>query len=457
MDYSFLLRKYGDKKINVGVIGATKGYGYTILAQLTMTPICTLRAICSRHGEECKKVLLELGYDEKKICLCEDSASIKEAKSDDILVITDYTKMVEAGLDCVIECTGNTAVGSRAAIQAMDAGIDVYMVSKETDSICGPYLNNYAAKKDVVYALANGDQPRNLADLISWANILGLEIICAGKSSENDLIYDVHNGDLTYLEPTPSGNYPELAKYWVYKDRETIEKRNAILAQYIEPISADLCEMNLVSDISGLKPACDGLHYPVARISELANIFIPKEEGGILDKTGVVDVFLNLRATDEASFAGGEFVVVKCDNEIVSDLLRGKGHVVSSNGKYLCLYYPYHLLGVETPASLVLGSFLKAGTNPECRQVTIMVGKAKKDIPAGTILKVEGHHHEIEGVVPQLIERTQVPAKVLPFYVLNGSKVVRDIKAGSYIDSSNVEMDPNSSFPYELYTKGLEL
>ena len=57
------------------------------------------------------------------------------------------------------------------------------------------------------------------------------------------------------------------------------------------------------------------LHYPIAKISELADIFIPEEDGGILTKTGVVDVFYNLRETDEASFCGGEFIIVKCENE----------------------------------------------------------------------------------------------------------------------------------------------
>ena len=55
------------------------------------------------------------------------------------------------------------------------------MVSKETDSVCGPMLNQTAAENGAVYSLVNGDQPRNLLDICSWANLLGLEIIAAGK------------------------------------------------------------------------------------------------------------------------------------------------------------------------------------------------------------------------------------------------------------------------------------
>ena len=34
MDYTSLLRNAGDKKSRVGIIGSTKGYGYTLLAQI---------------------------------------------------------------------------------------------------------------------------------------------------------------------------------------------------------------------------------------------------------------------------------------------------------------------------------------------------------------------------------------------------------------------------------------
>ena len=116
--------------------------------------------------------------------------------------------------------------------------------------------------------------------------------------------------------------------------------------------------MNLVSNITGLVPASPFLSYPMARVSELADIFIPKEDGGILDKTGVVDVFYNLREKNEASFCGGEFVIVRCENKKMWEILKGKGHVMSRNGKYCCIYHPYHYMGLETPVSILEGCLL---------------------------------------------------------------------------------------------------
>ena len=264
---------------------------------------------------------------------------------------------------------------------ALKKGINVYMCSKETDSVCGTMLNQIAAENNAIYALVNGDQPRNLVDLWSWGKLLGFEIIAAGKASEYDFVWNPDTGELTFTEGPdyPHESLPELKEFWNYKDRSTLEGRRKLLEKYMNVISADLCEMNLVSNITGLVPAAKRLSYPVAKASELADIFIPEEDGGVLKKTGVVDVFCCLRANDEASFGGGEFIIVKCENEAVWDLLAGKGHVVSRNKKYACLYLPYHIMGVETPASIVLGDFLGVGAHPECRQVSVMAGVASRD------------------------------------------------------------------------------
>ncbi|MBR2282564.1 MAG: hypothetical protein IJ863_08085 [Spirochaetales bacterium] len=456
MIYSHIARKYAGQQARIGVIGATRGYGYTIIAQLHSTPLCALRFISSRHPEECKAVLLELGYDESKIRICSSIEDVKASAADEHLIISDYSYMVAAGVDTVIECTGNTAVGADATRLALTNKINVCMVSKETDSICGPYFNHLAEENGVSYMLAEGDQPRNLCDLYFWAKVNGMEIICAGKASEYDIIYDPKTGDVRYFD-NPVMNRPELSETLEFKGVETLEKRREILSDLLYPISADLCEMNLVSNATGFTPAAPSMNYPVARISELADIFIPKKDGGILDGEKVVDVFYDFRTPDEASFAGGEFVIVKCTNDKVWSLIAEKGHVVSRNGKYACLYYPYHILGVETASSLVLQHFLGIGGNPDCRQVSIMVGIADRDFRKGERFKVEGHHHEIAGVTPQLLERAQLPSTALPFYVLNNSVASSDIRKGEVLSSDKIELSEETKVPFGYFLEGLKL
>lgn len=455
MDYTNLWINREGKVSKVGIIGATKGYGYTLLAQIPKVKNMELRVICSRHTDECMNVLKEVGYTEDQIAVCPTEEAIRQAPADAVLIVSDYKLVMECGITAMVECTGNTAVSSDAAITALKKGINVYMVSKETDSVCGPILNQIAAENGAVYALVNGDQPRNLLDLYSWAKLLGLEVICAGKSSEYDFVWNRETADFTYTDgSTPVENLPQLMDCWRYMGRETLDARRSLLEKYLGVISADLCEMNLVSNITGLAPACPFLHYPIAKISELADIFIPEEDGGILTKTGVVDVFYNLRETDEASFCGGEFIIVKCENEKMWDILKGKGHVMSRNGKYACIYYPYHYMGLETPASILEGDFLGVGCHPECRQVTIMAGVADRDLPAGTTLAVQGHHHSIDGLTPQLLEKKDA-ADAAPFYLLNKAVLLNDVKKGQPVTLKDVDLSGLEA--YNLYLKGLEL
>lgn len=455
MDYTNLLKDNSGKKSKVGIIGATRGYGYTLLAQIPKVKLMELRVICSRHTDECLEVLKEIGYDGSKMIICGTKEQIEGAPDDAILIVKDYRLVMECGITALVECTGNTVVSSDAAISALRRGINVYMVSKETDSVCGPILNQIAAENGAVYALVNGDQPRNLLDLYSWAMLLGLEVVAAGKSSEYDFVWDRETGDFKYLDGnSETENLPEMLDCWYYKGTETLAARRKLLEKYTEVIPADLCEMNLVSNATGLAPASPFLSYPIAKTSELADIFIPEEDGGILKKTGVVDVFYNLRGKDEASFCGGEFIVVKCENEKMWEILKGKGHVMSRNDKYCCIYYPYHYMGLETPASILEGDFMGIGTHTECRQVSVLAGVAREDIPKGTALTVHGHHHEIDGLTPELLERKEV-GNAAPFYLLNGAVLLRDVEKGNPVTLDDVDLSGLET--YKLYAKGLEL
>ncbi len=455
MDYTNLQNNVTGKKSKVGIIGAIGGYGYTLLAQIPKVKLMDLRVICDRHPEECAAVLKEIGYDESKIAVCKDRKEIERANADEILIVSDYRLVIECGITALVECTGNTAVSLDAALLALRKGINVYMVSKEADCIFGTVLNQVAAENNAIYALVNGDQPRNLLDLYSWAMLLGLEVVAAGKSSEYDFVWDRENGDLIYLDgESKTENMPEMLQHWYYEGRETLAGRRKLLEKYTSVISADLCEMNLVSNITGLVPHSPFLSYPIAKISELADIFIPEEDGGILKKTGVVDVFYNLRGRDEASFCGGEFIIVKCENKKMWDILKSKGHVMSRNEKYACIYYPYHFMGLETPASILLGDFMEIGTHTECRQVSVLTGVADYDLAKGTVLNVSGHHHSIEGLTPQLLER-KASGNAAPFYLLNGTTLLKDVKRGETITLDAVDLSELET--YKLYAKGLEL
>lgn len=453
MDYTNFFTE--NKNINVGIIGATKGYGLSILSQIKNVDKINLRAISSRSIEDCRRVLINLGYNSDEIEEVSDFGELNNTSSDKIIITTDYNVLLKSGITSLIECTGNVDLGLKASEYALKNDINVYMVSKETDSVCGVYLNYLANKNNKVYSLVNGDQPRNAIDLYSWAKINGFKIIAVGKASEYDFVWDRETEKITYTDGISEDKYiPAMNGYREYKSKETLKYRKELLKDYINVVSADLCEMNLVSNIIGFKPSSKFLTYPVIRTTELADVFIPKEDGGILENNEVVDVFFQLREKDEASFAGGEFVIVKCENNEVWDMMKNKGHLVSRNGKYACIFMPFHLMGLESPITILLGDLKNIGTHSECRQVSVMAAYANEDMKEGRVLKVSGHHHSINGVIPSLLP-VEEAQEYVPFYLLNEVKLIKDIKKGQYIRFKDVDLSNKAS--YGAYDKGLKI
>ena len=97
----------------------TRGYGYTLLAQIPKVKLMDLRVICSRHPDECQAVLKEIGYKENQIVYCETKDAIHSADEDAVLIVSDYRLMPECGITALVECTGNTTVSADAALTAL--------------------------------------------------------------------------------------------------------------------------------------------------------------------------------------------------------------------------------------------------------------------------------------------------------------------------------------------------
>jgi predicted homoserine dehydrogenase-like protein len=198
--------------------------------------------------------------------------------------------------------------------------------------------------------------------------------------------------------------------------------------------------MAVVASNTGLVADVEAMHYPIARTAELADIYALREDGGIIQRPGVIDVFNMLRLPDEASFGGGVFLVVRTGDGPTWQLLAQKGHVVSRNGRYACMYLPYHFMGVETPISL-LNAVLhgRASGSDRPAQHAILAGRALASIPAGTVLQMGGHHHDVTGVKPVLLTRSDAPADVAPLYLAAHATTARAVQAGELIKLDDIQ------------------
>jgi predicted homoserine dehydrogenase-like protein len=246
--------------------------------------------------------------------VCDNHAAAQSALSaGQTVVVRDIKLLKGLPVDIVVAATGIPTVDAEVAVHAITEHKHVCMVSKEAESVAGPILAKLAREAGVVCTLADGDQPSLLVGLLDWCSLLGLEVVCAGKSGEGE-----YNVDLA--EETVNGvQCPGLGTLWDIHPEDDVAQivaeRSRLVGKALgrtvpRRTEADLGEMGVIANHTDLLPDKESLHLPLCRTSEVPRLFCPKEDGGLLNST-CLDVFAQMRLVGEPRFAGGVFAVVR--------------------------------------------------------------------------------------------------------------------------------------------------
>lgn len=427
-----------DEPVRFALVGARGAYARTLVAQALRARRTEAAVLCDLDLSGLRAMCLELGCPEDRLVEVTDVSGLADAnRNHQVALVADLHLLSAADIDVLVEATGSPVNGLLAARRAIAAGHHVVMVSKEVDSVCGVVLAAEARRAGVRYLLANGDQPANLLDLLAWADLVGLPVVAAGKAGEYDLVYDPEAGTISQRDQSVQVNAEEMRPLLGLGTdlAATLAARAELVATFTRRSAADLCELATVASRTRLDADREDFHYPVARIDELADIYSPVADGGVVSGRPCVDVFSALRLSGEASFAGGVFVVVETGDPTTWQTLRGKGHVVSRSGRHACVYLPYHLMGLETIATILAAArpVADVDTWPQPTTRTMLAGRALTDLPAGTRLGMGGHHHEIEGLAPVLIERRSAAGDPAPFYLAADATLGRAVRAGELV------------------------
>ncbi|QCI64170.1 SAF domain-containing protein [Phreatobacter stygius] len=431
------------------IIG-TGGFGQSFIAQGQHVGLMGARIAVDRDGETAAKALQLSGVAAERIRVCRDARAAASAWADGLFVAAGSLEtVIDLPFQVLVEATGHPEAAARHALLAIEAGRHVALVTKETDSVCGPGLALIARDRGLVVTPVDGDQPSLLIGLISWAEVLGLEIVAAGKSSEYDFVFDRARGTLTSNEV--SRPLPELIGAWdigARDPREVSAARERLIGERFRLRAVpDLCELTLVANATGFDPDRADFHAPVARIPEVAGLFAERHQGGLLGGARRLDVFHHLRAPDEASFAGGVFIVVRCQDRISWDMLARKGHTVSASGDTAMLYLPRHILGLEAATSILDAAGLgRSGHGDDYRPRIDLVAVAERDLAAGTVLTASGHHHTIDGVGAEMRPAASLAAdRPAPFYLVADRPLARAVRAGEPIRLEDIVVDDRST------------
>jgi len=439
--------------IRVAVTGANGGYGRTLLDQLRRLADVSATQLVDPDIAGTTRMLADLGVPAAQVATPSSAEETRDAvASGRIAVLADGDALDWSTIDVLVEATGRIEAGHRYADTALENETHVVMVSKEIESVDGVALAAKARAAGLRYLPGDGDQPANLLRLVAWVLACGFDIVALGKSSEYDLAFDPATGVVDQAGVLLDA--PGLAALLELGDdpQSTIAARAAEVATLTRSAAADSCEMNVVSLYTGAVSDAEAMHYPVARPHELADLYATRADGGLVGRTGTVDVFSMLRLPGEASFAGGVFVVVRTGDPVTWETLRGKGHVVSRDGRYACIYWPYHYMGIETPLT-IMAAVDGTSTLPEPRQHTVLAARAAADLPASTSFRVEGHHHEISGVAPVIVDPDD--HGIAPYYLLSGARLVRDVTPGALVRLDDLADVPVAALA--AYRAGLAL
>ncbi|MBO1074677.1 homoserine dehydrogenase [Roseomonas marmotae] len=444
MQFQTLFQPAIDRPVAAALLGAGE-FGLSLIAQARRMRGLDIAAVYDLDPARVSAALTEMEVPHRRCASHAEAARARAAG--EIALCEGLADLLALPLDMVVEATGHAEAGAAHAEAAIRAGIGVAMVSKEAESVVGPILARRARDAGVAYTLVDGDQPALLVGLVSWARLLGLPIVAAGKSSEYDFVLDPVTEEVSWLERRVHA--AGMMRHWHLGGdvAGTVAARAALLSSLPLRTVPDFCEMALAANATGILPDREDFHAPLARTVELPDIYAPRGAGGLLSGPGRLDVFNVLRRPDESSFAGGVFVVVELADRRTGALFAGKGIPVSADGRRALIYNPSHLLGVEAPISILAGGRLGHSVlQPDYAQRVDLLARATQDLPAGHVLGIEGNRHAVPGIDPLLRPLEQAgPAMPLPYYMAVGQRLTRAVPTGTVLTRDMVEAPAGST------------
>jgi len=407
------------KTIRVGMVGAGQ-MGEGLACQMELMTGMKAVAIADVVPNRPKEVFQSMNIDAKQVLITDDLAKASQAVRDGMRIGTNRADIISRipDVDIVVEATGIPEIGAQVAFEAILNKKHVLQMNVETDATVGYILRKMAQATGVVYTLTAGDEPGTTMELYDFAVGLGFQVVCAGKGKNNAL-------DRT-------GNPENLAE----KAKKQMMSPK-MLASFVDGTKT-MVEMTSLGNAIGFVPDVRGMHGAEAHPKNLQEVFIPKSQGGVLNKTGVVEYCRGI--------APGVFVVFTTEHP---KLARDLTYLGMGPGPYFTLYRPYHLTSLETPVSIaraVLNHETTVATerHPVCETVAY----AKKDLKAGETIDALGGF-----TVYGMIEAKTISDKerLLPLGLAPGSVLKRDVPLGHPVSLDDVEMNTSTTI-YHLWT-----
>ena len=411
-------REKAKNPVKIGVAGA--GFlGRGLVNQISRMEGLRVVALAARRPEQAEAVLRQTGKT-VKYRRCHDLESLQKAIGrGEVGVVTDPLLLAAADLDIVVDCTGDPETGAALGCATIKAGRH-FIANPETDATAGAALKVLADQAGVVYSGADGDEPGVIMNLYHYVSLLGLEIVAAGKCK----------GYLNHFAT------PATVKEWAARFGQNPYK----IASFADGTKMNI-EMAIVANATGLLPDTRGMNCPRGTLEEVVRLMQKREDGGVLSRTGVVEVVLG------AEPSGAVFVVAAVTHPQIRKDLQ---YLKMGDGPNYLFYRPYHLCGIELGIAVARAVLAHEATiAPAGPPVAEVLAVAKRDLRPGEVLDQIGGY-----TFYGLIDRAAVVRRenLLPVGLAPGARVIRPVKAGHPLTMDDVELKPGSILR-ELYLR----
>lgn len=364
--------------IRVVLVGAGK-FGCMFLAQAGRTPGMHVAAVVDLDIERCRASLHRIGWKPESYA----AGSLQQAIDHRTTVVSDQVEsLINHDLvDVVVEATGNVPAAVEHVLIAIAARKHVVMVTVEADAVVGPALAEQAQAAGVVYSMAYGDQPALICELVDWARSCGFDVICAGKGTKYLPEYHQSTPDTVWQH------------YGFSEEQVTSGDYNARMFNSFLDGTKSAIEMAAVANATGLSPHKDGLVFPPCVVERLPMTCVPEAAGGILQRSGTVEVVSSLYRDGsevEHDLRWGVYVTFETDNSYVQRCFHEYGALIDPTGRYAALYRPTHLIGLELGYSVARAALLGEATGTPSQFNADVLAVAKRNLSAGERLDGEG-------------------------------------------------------------------
>lgn len=401
------------RPIRIGVIGSGE-MGTDLVTQGGLMRGIEVAAIATRRPHTARAAMAIAYGDDTHAVEADTESKVTAAIEAGKMAVTSAETLVKNPLiDVVIDATGKPGVAADFCLTAMEHGKHLVMMNVEADVTIGPYLKHEADRLGVVYSVGAGDEPSSCMELIEFASALGYRIVSAGKGKNNPLNHDAVPDDY----------------------REEALRRNMnprMLVEFVDG-SKTMVEMACIANATGLVPDVPGMHGPKADRDDMVKVLIPKADGGILNKKGVVDFTIG------KGVAPGVFVIVEAEHpriiERMDDLHVGKG-------PYYAFFRPYHLTSLEVPLTAArIMLYGKPDMVPMPNPVAEVCAVAKRDLAVGETFDAIGETCYRSFILTVEDARRQ---HAVPVGLLEGGKVTAPVKKGELLTRANALPDQST-------------